>query len=55
MSMDNSLDLQFPDLVKEWDYENNKLSPKDYSSDSTTTVKWVCKKGHPIGIPQSRG
>lgn len=41
----NSLAEVSPDLVKEWDYENNKdLKPETVSAGSSWKVHWICKK-----------
>ena len=36
----------FPEMLKEWDYDNNEKAPSDYSAVSTKTVSWICPKGH---------
>ena len=33
-------------LLKEWDYEENKISPADISYGSHKIVSWKCTKGH---------
>jgi hypothetical protein len=35
-----------PVLVCEWDYQNNLLSPTQFSCGSKSKVSWICKKGH---------
>lgn len=45
-SKENNLFLCFPDLVKEWDYEKNTISPKEVTKKSEKRVWWVCEKGH---------
>ena len=35
-----------PSLAREWDYEDNKLTPADVSSNSDKKVWWKCSKGH---------
>lgn len=43
----NDLFTMRPDLVKEWDYQNNKnLDPKHVTYSSTKNVWWICPKGH---------
>lgn len=45
----NDLATERPDLVKEWDYnENDKLgiTPNNIKSKSGKKVSWVCNKGH---------
>ena len=41
-----SLFYEFPDLMKEWDFENNIINPKEITSGSSVTVNWVCKFNH---------
>ena len=36
--------LQFPLLVKEWDYEYNDTLPEEHSPDDTTEVYWKCNE-----------
>jgi very-short-patch-repair endonuclease len=40
------LSTRFPTLLKEWDYENNKVSPEDISYGSGYKAHWICGKGH---------
>ena len=40
----NDLQTQFPELLKEWDYENNNLSPSDIKINSNEKVLWICAK-----------
>lgn len=43
----NSLSTQFPELLKEWNYEKNgNLKPNMISKGSGKKVWWVCKNGH---------
>jgi len=41
-----SLALSEPNLMKEWDYERNKLDPSKLSTGSGERVFWKCEKGH---------
>lgn len=34
----------YPELVKEWDYEKNELGPEDYTCGSHKKVWWICSK-----------
>ncbi len=43
---DNCLSSTHPELIEEWDYKNNKLTPQDVSYGSRKKVQWICKKGH---------
>ena len=44
----HNLTTDFPDLVKEWDYEKNeKITPDQFSKGSHESVYWKCPKGHP--------
>ena len=43
----NSLEVLRPDLIKEWDFELNKIiSPNNVPLHSTKKVHWKCLKGH---------
>ena len=42
----NDIVTTHPDLIKEWDYEKNVISPYDYSKGSIVSVWWKCEKGH---------
>lgn len=43
----NSLENEFPDIAKEWDYEKNgSLTPNDVSAHSGKKAWWICPKGH---------
>ena len=35
---------KYPDIAKEWDFENNKKDPKKYSPHSGYKVYWICSK-----------
>jgi hypothetical protein len=35
-----------PDLLYEWDYEKNSISPSEVTSYSKTEVYWKCEEGH---------
>lgn len=37
---------EFPELVKEWDFDKNAESPMMYSSGSNALVSWKCNFGH---------
>lgn len=43
---DNCLATCVPKLLKEWDYNKNKVSPNDISYCSAFKAWWVCKNGH---------
>lgn len=44
-SKETSLAGQYPELLKEWDYKNNKgLDPFDLSPGSNAKVWWICQK-----------
>ena len=43
----NDISTTHPELLKEWDYENNDLRPEDLQMGSHTKVWWKCSKGHP--------
>ena len=42
----NDFASQYPELIKEWDFEKNKKSPSQYASGSDARVWWKCSKGH---------
>lgn len=37
---------QHPELLNEWDYEKNEVSPEEVFSNSHKKVYWKCKSGH---------
>ena len=41
-----SLELLYPEIAREWDYERNELYPSDYKANSGEKVHWICPKGH---------
>ena len=43
----NSIQVLFPNLVKEWDYKKNKkLKPNQFTHGSDKKVWWICKNKH---------
>ena len=42
----NDFASQHPELLDEWDFERNELSPEEVTSGSMKPVWWICKKGH---------
>lgn len=42
----NDLKSQYPDLMKEWNYEKNSINPESVSYGSDYKVWWICEKGH---------
>ena len=47
VSETNSLQVKFPDLVSEWDYEkNNPIKPSEIVYGSAKKVWWKCINGH---------
>ena len=42
----NSLFILRPDIAKEWDANDNKATPKDYSLGSNYKANWICNNGH---------
>lgn len=43
----NDLATVSPDLLREWDFENNKdIDPTKVGSGSTKDAWWICSKGH---------
>ncbi len=44
---DRNFGAKFPEMIKEWDFENNQnLRPEDCSPRSKNNVWWKCEKGH---------
>lgn len=42
----NSLGKEFPDLLKQWDFDKNKSTPYDEVSGSHHYAYWKCARGH---------
>ena len=42
----NDLASNYPELLKEWDYEKNDILPSDVAKYSEKVVWWKCKLGH---------
>ena len=42
----NDLATTYPELLKEWNYEKNKIKPSEIVSGSSIKVWWKCNKGH---------
>ena len=42
----NDLQFKYPNLAKEWDYENNDKKPDEILYGSSYKAHWICKKGH---------
>ena len=42
----NDLQIINPNLVKEWNYEKNELTPVDVTANSNKKVWWKCHNGH---------
>jgi hypothetical protein len=38
----NNLEVLFPKIAKEWDYNKNKKTPKDYKCNSNYKAGWIC-------------
>ena len=36
----------YPEIAKEWDYENNNILPTELTAFSGEIVNWICPKGH---------
>ncbi len=41
------------EMLKEWDYEKNKLSPKEVALNSNKKFWWICAKGHSYDMSPS--
>lgn len=42
----NDFGSNFPELLKEWDYELNEISPFEITSYNFKAVHWICKESH---------
>ena len=42
----NDLESQRPDLMEEWDFENNTINPSEVLVGSNKSVNWICPRGH---------
>ena len=42
----NDLASRFPELMKEWDYNKNEISPEKLTAGSKKKVFWTCSEGH---------
>lgn len=42
----NDLQSQRPDLVEDWDYEENTIDPSAVAVKSNKIAAWICPKGH---------
>lgn len=40
------LETTNPELIAEWDYEKNKITPNEIKAGSGIKVWWICAKGH---------
>lgn len=47
----HGLDVLYPHLLLEWDYEKNDKEPSKYSYGSSQRVWWKCEKGHSWDAP----
>lgn len=43
---ENDLATTHPELVEQWDYERNSLTPQEVKAGSGRKVHWLCDKGH---------
>ena len=41
-----SLIYNYPNILKDWDYQKNDVDPEYYTSNSMENVWWKCKKNH---------
>ena len=47
----NDIPTTHPELLKDWDYEKNILSPEHFSFGSRTSMWWKCLEGHSWKAP----
>ena len=45
---DNSIGGKYPELLQEWDYTKNVVSPFETFCSSRVRVYWMCKNGHSL-------
>ena len=45
-SLDYNLEVNFPELIKEWNFEKNRKLPSKYTHYSNHKVWWICSRGH---------
>lgn len=43
---DNNFATEYPEMLKEWDWEKNSKKPEDFTPRSNSKVWWKCEKGH---------
>ena len=43
---ENSIEVLYPELLKEWDYEKNKIKPSSVTPGSYKMIWWKCEKEH---------
>jgi hypothetical protein len=43
---ERNLATEYPELVKELDWNNNRKQPEDFTPRSNKRVWWRCQKGH---------
>lgn len=46
ISSGRSLAERFPQIAKEWDYENNEKTPDEITYGSSMMAAWICPEGH---------
>lgn len=46
LSDDNRLDLKYPHVINEWDYQKNKIKPSEIAYNSNKEVFWKCNNNH---------
>ena len=47
----NDLGSLFPELAKQWDFEQNSISPNEVTAGSGSKYFWKCQKGHSYPAP----
>lgn len=47
----NDIQSQYPELMKEWDWEENTINPSTISYGTNQIVHWKCKYGHKWTAP----
>lgn len=54
VSAETSIAVTHPNLLKEWCYERNTITPYEIRYGSTKLVWWTCDKGHEYQAPPNR-
>ena len=45
-TVERNFSTDYPELLREWDWEKNKKKPEDFTPRANAKIWWKCKKGH---------